>query len=158
MCIILGGVLLGFGIAAIVSRDLWFLPIAAASVMIAASLTLLPHGNTQLHSPVHTQQADALNQPLTGRYVLGIDFLDFTNVFYTMFFAVACIHIWETLRRQSRALQLAAAGFFGVCVAFWVWLLYAVDGNGLPIILMKIFHPTVRASSHREKSTSSRSR
>ena len=42
MCIILGGVLLGFGIAAIVSRDLWFLPIAAASVMIAASLTLLP--------------------------------------------------------------------------------------------------------------------
>ena len=68
--------------------------------------------------------------------VLGIDFLDFTNVFYTMFFAVACIHIWETLRRQSRALQLAAAGFFGVCVAFWVWLLYAVDGNGLLIILL----------------------
>ena len=26
MCIILGGVLLGFGIAAIVSHDLWFLP------------------------------------------------------------------------------------------------------------------------------------
>lgn len=68
--------------------------------------------------------------------VLGIDFLDFTNVFYTMFFAVACIHIWEPLRRQSRALQLAAAGFFGVCVAFWVWLLYAVDGNGLLIILL----------------------
>ncbi len=42
MCIILGGVLLGFGIAAIVNHDLWFLPIAAASVMIAASLTLLP--------------------------------------------------------------------------------------------------------------------
>ncbi len=72
--------------------------------------------------------------------VLGIDFLDFTNVFYTMFFAVACIHIWETLRRQSRALQLAAAGFFGVCVAFWVWLLYAVDGNGLPIILMILLY------------------
>ncbi len=42
MCIILGGVLLGFGIAAIVNHDLWFLPIAAASVMIAAALTLLP--------------------------------------------------------------------------------------------------------------------
>ena len=68
--------------------------------------------------------------------VLGIDFLDFTNVFYTMFFAVACIHIWETLRRQSRARRLAVAGFFGVCVAFWVWLLYAVDGNGLLIILL----------------------
>ena len=56
------------------------------------------------------------------------------------FFAVACIHIWETLRRQSRTLQLAAAGFFGVCVAFWVWLLYAVDGNGLPIILMILLY------------------
>ena len=42
MCIIFGGVLFGFGIAAIASHDLWFLPIAAASVMIAASLTLLP--------------------------------------------------------------------------------------------------------------------
>lgn len=63
------------------------------------------------------------------------NFLEMTNVFYTMFFAVACIHIWETLRHQSRALQLAAAGFFGICLAFWVWLLYAVDGNGLPIIL-----------------------
>ena len=42
MCIIFGGVLLGFGIAAIVNHDLWLLPIAAASVMIAASLTVLP--------------------------------------------------------------------------------------------------------------------
>lgn len=42
MCIIFGGVLLGFGIAAIVNHDLWLLLIAAASVMIAASLTVLP--------------------------------------------------------------------------------------------------------------------
>ena len=42
MCIIFGGVLLGCGIGAIISHDLWLLPIAAVSVMIAASLTLLP--------------------------------------------------------------------------------------------------------------------
>lgn len=42
MCIIFGGVLLGFGIAAIANHDLWLLPVAAASVMIAASLTVLP--------------------------------------------------------------------------------------------------------------------
>lgn len=42
MCIIFSGVLLGFGIAAIVNHDLWLLSIAAASVMIAASLTVLP--------------------------------------------------------------------------------------------------------------------
>lgn len=63
-------------------------------------------------------------------------FLNSTNVFYTMFFAVACIHIWETLRRQSRALQLAAAGFFAVCLAFWAWLLFNVTGNAWPFILM----------------------
>lgn len=63
-------------------------------------------------------------------------FLNSTNVFYTMFFAVACIHIWETLRRQSRRLQLAAAGFFAVCLAFWAWLLFNVTGNAGPFILM----------------------
>ena len=42
MCMIFGGVLIGFGIAAVVNHDLWLLPIAAASVMIAASLTVLP--------------------------------------------------------------------------------------------------------------------
>ena len=68
--------------------------------------------------------------------VLWRDFLSVTNVFYTMFFAVACIHIWESLRRQSRALQLTAAGFFGVCLAFWAWLLFNVTGNAVPFILM----------------------
>lgn len=42
----------------------------------------------------------------------GWNFFQLTNVFYTMFFAVACIHIWETLRRQSRKVQLTAAGAF----------------------------------------------
>lgn len=35
----------------------------------------------------------------------GIDFLSSTNIFYTLFLAVACIHIYETLRAQPGELQ-----------------------------------------------------
>lgn len=35
-------------------------------------------------------------------FSFGENFLISTNVFYTMFLAVACVHIWETLRRQAR--------------------------------------------------------
>lgn len=42
MYLIFGGVLIGCGIACIVNSDFWILPIAAASVMVAASLTVLP--------------------------------------------------------------------------------------------------------------------
>ncbi|MDE7219234.1 MAG: helix-turn-helix domain-containing protein [Oscillospiraceae bacterium] len=41
-CLIFGGVLIGCGIACIVNSDFWILPIAVASVMIAASVTALP--------------------------------------------------------------------------------------------------------------------
>ena len=74
--------------------------------------------------------------PLFWEDTLWKNFLGITNVFYTMFFAVACIHIWETLRRQSRRRQLAAAGTFCACLAFWAWLLFNVTGNGMPFILM----------------------
>ena len=72
--------------------------------------------------------------------VLWKDFLNSTNIFYTLFFAVACIHIWETLRRQSRPLQLAAAGTFCTCLAFWAYLLFNITGNGLPYILMILLY------------------
>ena len=68
--------------------------------------------------------------------ILWRDFLHITNVFYTMFFAVACIHIWETLRRQSRTLQLAGAGFFGACLIFWAYLLLNVTASATPFVLM----------------------
>lgn len=63
----------------------------------------------------------------------GRNFFQQANVFYTMFFAVACIHIWETLRRQSRKVQLIASGAFaGTLVIFlflrnapWLWMLAA---------------------------------
>ena len=34
------------------------------------------------------------------------DYLNFTNVFYTLFFAVSCIQIYETLKRQKRLTQV----------------------------------------------------
>lgn len=47
----------------------------------------------------------------------GKNFLMATNVFYTMFLAVACIHIWETLRRQTRRTQLLTLGIFSAAIA-----------------------------------------
>ncbi len=47
----------------------------------------------------------------------GIHFLSVTNVFYTMFLAVACIHIWETLRRQTRRMQMLVLGTFSAGIA-----------------------------------------
>lgn len=63
----------------------------------------------------------------------GWNFFQLTNVFYTMFFAVACIHIWETLRRQSRNIQLIAAGAFAGSLIIllllrnspWLWMMAA---------------------------------
>ncbi|MBD5168562.1 MAG: hypothetical protein HDT20_00280 [Oscillibacter sp.] len=45
------------------------------------------------------------------------NFLRATNVFYTLFLAVACIHIWETLRRQTRRTQLLVLGVFSAGIA-----------------------------------------
>ena len=57
------------------------------------------------------------------------------NVFYTMFLAVACIHIWETLRRRSRKVQLAAAGTFAGCFALWAYTLFFITGSPWPFII-----------------------
>lgn len=67
----------------------------------------------------------------------GQNFLFQTNIFYTLFFAVAGIHIFEVLRHCSRRVQLAALGGFlgynvlGVGLSLGnasgggVWFLYA---------------------------------
>lgn len=57
------------------------------------------------------------------------------NVFYTMFLAVACIHIWEALRRQPRAVQLAAAGTFAGYFALWAYTLFFITGSPWPFII-----------------------
>lgn len=57
------------------------------------------------------------------------------NVFYTLFLAVACIHIWETLRRQSRRVQLAAIGLFAGCLALWACIAF---GEAWPFIAITL--------------------
>lgn len=59
------------------------------------------------------------------------------NVFYTMFLAVACIHIWETLRRRSRKVQLAAIG--GLAGGLVLWALISFGSAGPFIVLTLIY-------------------
>lgn len=58
------------------------------------------------------------------------DFLQHTNIFFTLFFAVAVIHIYETLRCQSRKIQLAGAAF-GILGVVLEFLLVVLTGDGL---------------------------
>lgn len=59
-----------------------------------------------------------------------MDFLRHTNIFYTLFFAVAAIHIYETLRRQPRKVQLAGAAF-GILGIFLEGLAVVLTGDAL---------------------------
>lgn len=45
------------------------------------------------------------------------NFLGLTNIFFTLFLSVACIHIYETLKNRTRAVQLST---LGICVVFLV--------------------------------------
>ena len=67
---------------------------------------------------------------LMGERFPKVDFLRHTNVFYTLFFAVAAIHTYETLRCQPRKFQLAGAAF-GLLGTFLEGLAIALTGNAL---------------------------
>lgn len=79
----------------------------------------------------------ALHPEFLENGLWGQNFLFQTNIFYTMFFAVASVHIFEVLRRSARRIQLASlGGFAGVYFLhlllynLWLahestWLLYA---------------------------------
>lgn len=58
------------------------------------------------------------------------------NVFYTMFLAVACIHIWETLRRQPRWIQLAAIGALAGGLALWACIAFGAPWPFIAITLV----------------------
>lgn len=79
----------------------------------------------------------ALHPEFLENGLWGQNFLFQTNIFYTMFFAVASVHIFEVLRRSARRIQLASlGGFAGVYLLcqllynLWLaheslWLFYA---------------------------------
>lgn len=59
-----------------------------------------------------------------------VSFLSFTNVFYTFFLAVACVHIYETLRRQRRSVQIMGVAAFGLAGAVIFGVGQFVTGSG----------------------------
>lgn len=54
----------------------------------------------------------ALHPEFLENGLWGRNFFFQTNIFYTMFFAVASVHIFEVLRRSARRIQLASLGGF----------------------------------------------
>lgn len=65
---------------------------------------------------------------------LGRNFVEYTNVFYTLCMGVAAIQLFETLRRRSRKAQLAAAGG---TVGFFV-LILLLNISNLPLYVFSI--------------------
>ena len=61
----------------------------------------------------------------------GWNFVSRTNVFYTLFFAVASIYLFESLRRQFRSGQMAAVGYAVVAYPACFYVLNFMVGGGL---------------------------
>lgn len=69
-----------------------------------------------------------------------VDFLSFTNVFYTFFIAVACIHLYETLRRQRWGFQVLGAVFFAASAAgILITLLFVTASKKAALIQLAIY-------------------
>ncbi len=65
-----------------------------------------------------------------GTPPVQVSFLSSTNVFYTFFLAAACVHIYETLRRQRRRVQLMGAAAFGLAGAIVFGICQFVTSSG----------------------------
>lgn len=63
------------------------------------------------------------------------DYLSRTNIFYTLFFAVACIQVYESLVHQPRRTQLLATLFFGLFVLGLFLTLLFITGDNIVFIL-----------------------
>ena len=72
-------------------------------------------------------------------YNWGISFLNSTNIFYTLFFAVACIHIYETLRSRPRKfLLLGPACFLAFALVFAG--MYLFTQSGFPFLILCLLY------------------
>lgn len=71
---------------------------------------------------------------------LPLGLLNRTNVFYTLFLAVVSVQIFDTLRRQSRAVQIAGAGSLAAFIGAF-YLLYLIansDNEALIVVLVNV--------------------
>lgn len=71
----------------------------------------------------------------TGNRLPSVDLISHTNVFFTLFFAVACVHIHDTLVHQPRRVRLLGGALGGLGILLGVLLLAAVRGARLPVLL-----------------------
>lgn len=65
-----------------------------------------------------------------------INFMDQTNIFYTLFLSAACIYIYDSIKKQKTLVQLLA---FAVCLLFlfmeWILLTF-ITGEHLPSLVL----------------------
>lgn len=66
----------------------------------------------------------AFHHAMLGSFPRFENFLGLTNVFFTLFLSIACIHIFETLKNRTRAVQLSA---LAICVIFLVAIFFVIS-------------------------------
>ena len=66
----------------------------------------------------------------------SINFLDQTNIFYTLFLSAACVYIYDSIKKQKTMIQLIV---FAVCLLFlfmeWILLTF-ITGEHLPSLAL----------------------
>ena len=66
----------------------------------------------------------------------SINFLDQTNIFYTLFLSAACVYIYDSIKKQKTMIQLIV---FAVCLLFlfmeWILLTF-ITGERLPSLAL----------------------
>lgn len=72
-------------------------------------------------------------------YNWGISFLDSTNIFYTLFFAVACIHIYETLRSRPRKIRLLGLASLVAFILIFAGMVPFAQNKG-PFLLLCLLY------------------
>lgn len=77
----------------------------------------------------------AFGYVLVGDRLPSVDLLSHTSVFFTLFFAVTCVRIYDTLLHQPRRIRLLGGGAGCLGVLLGILLIRVVHGARLPVLL-----------------------
>lgn len=69
-----------------------------------------------------------------GERLPRINLMDHTNIFFTLFFGVACVHILDTLCRQPRRVRLLGGALGGVGILLGILVLALTSGARAPCL------------------------